>query len=64
VFVGAETRPGERAVVAVRSGLRPWRDIVWWVGGAKGVIELASGAAASSGTAVGDELVFEDTVSR
>jgi uncharacterized membrane protein (UPF0127 family) len=56
VFVG---RPlpsgnGDRLVVAVRRGLRPWTGVVWLVRGAHGVLELPVGTIDASGTAVGD----------
>jgi hypothetical protein len=40
--------------VAVRAGLRPWRDVVWWVRGARGCLELAAGVAARAGVEKGD----------
>jgi len=57
VFVdgGDRTDSRSRRVVAVRTAMRPWRDIVWWVRGAHGVVELRSGSAAGSAT-VGDVL--------
>jgi uncharacterized membrane protein (UPF0127 family) len=67
VFVGEgrsgdESRGGAsraaRTVVAVRPNLRPWRDVVWWVRGGHGVLELPAGAAAASATTVGDVLEF------
>ena len=62
VFVdGHPSETGARRVVAVRAGLRPWRDIVWWVRGAHGVLELAAGGAAASLTAVGDVIRFEES---
>jgi uncharacterized membrane protein (UPF0127 family) len=65
VFVGAGERgdAGARTVVAVRPGLRPWRDVVWWVRGGHGVLELPAGAAAAGGTQVGDVLEFADVQS-
>jgi uncharacterized protein len=50
VFVNAHGR-----VTKVVPELRPWR-VVWWARGAKDCLELPSGAAAASGTQVGDEL--------
>jgi uncharacterized protein len=50
---------GPRRVIAVRRSLRPWLGIVWRVGGAKGVLELPSGAIDASGTQVGDDIVIE-----
>jgi len=69
IFVGspradgpAGTRAGRegevREVVAVRSNLRPWTGVVWWVRGARGAIELAAGGAAQAGIGVGDRLRF------
>jgi uncharacterized membrane protein (UPF0127 family) len=40
------------------AGLRPWR-VVWWSRGARDCLELPVGALASSGTAVGDQLVVD-----
>jgi uncharacterized membrane protein (UPF0127 family) len=59
VFAGSLQPDGSRVVVAVRARLRPWRDIVWWVRGGKGVLELPAGTVEATGTAVGDRLVFE-----
>lgn len=59
VFAGALQPDGSRTVVAVRARLRPWRDIVWWVRGGKGVLELPAGTAEATGTVVGDRLAFE-----
>ncbi|MEO7119128.1 MAG: DUF192 domain-containing protein [Candidatus Limnocylindrales bacterium] len=61
VFVGAQSGTGnaERSVVAVRTGLRPWRSLVMPVRGAAGVVELAAGTLADAGVQVGDTLVFE-----
>ena len=42
-------------VTKVVPNLRPWR-VVWWARGARDCLELPAGAAARSGTAVGDEL--------
>lgn len=58
VFVGPREADGQRAVVAVRAGLRPWRDLVWWVRGGHGVLELPVGTAAASRTLSGDRLHF------
>lgn len=59
-FLGAEAPDGTRPVIAVRHRLRPWVGLVWTVGGARGVLELASGALERSGTMVGDRLQFVD----
>ena len=50
VFVAADGR-----VTKVVPNLKPWR-VVWWARGARDCLELPAGAAASSGTQVGDEL--------
>ena len=50
VFVGADGR-----VTKVVPDLKPWR-VVWWAPGARDCLELPSGAAARSGTRVGDGL--------
>jgi uncharacterized membrane protein (UPF0127 family) len=61
VFVSHPHGDGSREVVAVRTDLRPWRGIVWWVRGAHGAIEVASGEANRLGVRPGDELIFEAT---
>ena len=58
VFVDRPDARGERPVVAVRAGLRPWRDVVWWVRGGHGVLELPAGTAEATSTRSGDRLVF------
>lgn len=47
---------GPRRVVALRRAVPPWRGVVWWVGGAKGVLELPVGTIDRSGTVVGDAI--------
>ena len=42
-------------VTKVVPNLKPWR-VVWWARGARDCLELRAGAAAESGTQVGDEL--------
>jgi hypothetical protein len=54
VFVAADGR-----VTKVVANLRPWR-VVWWARGARDCLELPVGAAAASGTQVGDQLALED----
>ena len=49
---------GPRRVLSARRAVPPWRGIVWRVGGAKGVLELPTGAIEASHTAVGDEIVI------
>jgi uncharacterized membrane protein (UPF0127 family) len=59
VFVGAQRDDGTREVVALKSGLRPWSGVVWWVRGAKGAVEVSSGAAAAAGLSRGDLVRLE-----
>jgi hypothetical protein len=58
VFVDSPDLDGGRRVVAVRPDLRPWRDVVWWVRGGHGVLELPRGTAQATATQPGDRLVF------
>ena len=46
-------------VTKVVPNLKPWR-VVWWARGAQDCLELRAGAAAESGTQVGDELRLVD----
>jgi hypothetical protein len=50
VFVDKDLR-----VTKVVANLKPWR-VVWWARGARDCLELRAGAAAESGTQVGDQL--------
>ncbi len=59
VFVGRTEADGTRLVTAVRAHLPPWRGIVWWVRGARGVLELPAGTAEATNTQQGDRLLFE-----
>jgi uncharacterized protein len=54
VFVGSDGH-----VTKVVADLKPWR-VVWWARGARDCLELASGAAARSGTRPGDQLRLVD----
>jgi len=54
VFLAKPDVEGGRQVVMVRPALRPWTGVVWWARGADGCLELPAGAAAASGTTVGD----------
>ncbi len=49
---------GTRRVLLARRSLPCWRGVVWFVRGAKGVIELPVGAIDASGTQKGDEIVI------
>ena len=59
LFVGAPRTDGSRQVVAVRERLAPWTGVVWWVRGARGVVELPAGSLAASGLKLGDYVSFE-----
>lgn len=59
VFLSRPGPAGERQVLAVRTGLAPWRGLVPYVRGAAGVLELPAGTVGESGTAVGDVVVLE-----
>jgi uncharacterized membrane protein (UPF0127 family) len=50
---------GLRRVLKVRRAVPPWRGVEWWVGGAKGILELPVGTIDATGTAVGDEIAIE-----
>ncbi len=54
VFLGPTEADGRQRVVAVRPNLRPWRGVVWWVGGARGALELPAGAATGANVRAGD----------
>jgi len=54
VFVSADGR-----VTKIAANLKPWR-VVWWARGARDCLELRAGAAAESGTQVGDELRIQE----
>ncbi len=57
VFVRPDAGGGDvHEVVDVRSDLRPWTGVVWFVRRAKGAIELGAGSAAQAGVHVGDRL--------
>ena len=58
-FLGRPDGEGVRRVVALHRGRRAWTGVVWYVRGAAGLIELPAGAIDASGTAIGDEVVFE-----
>ena len=58
VFVARPAADGSRLVVAVCAGLRPWTGIVWYARGADACLELPAGAAAASGTIVGDVIAM------
>src|SRR5512147_2861646 len=49
LFLGPHRSDGTQQVVAIRRRVMPWRGVVWWVRGARGVIEVPAGSAASAG---------------
>jgi hypothetical protein len=57
-FLGTADADGAMPVLSVRQSLPPWTGIVWFVRGASGVVELAAGTLARSGTTVGDRLTL------
>jgi hypothetical protein len=54
VFVSADGH-----VTQIVANLKPWR-VVWWARGARDCLELRAGAAAESGTQVGDQLQVDE----
>ena len=56
VFVGRAAADGTRAVVAARTGLRPWTGIVPLIRGADGVLELPAGTVVRTATQRGDSI--------
>jgi uncharacterized membrane protein (UPF0127 family) len=50
---------GSRRVLSVNRSVKPWRGVIWRVGGAKGVLELPAGTIDATRTAVGDEITIE-----
>lgn len=59
VFVAEPQGDGRRKVLSVNPSVKPWRGVVWRVGGAKGVLELPVGTIDATRTAVGDEIAIE-----
>jgi uncharacterized protein len=64
LFVGPPTDDGSRRVVGIRHSLPPWRGVVWYVRGAKGVVELPAGTLSQHGVEVGDLVRLEDDSAR
>ena len=59
VFVGRADADGDRSVVSLRRGLRPWTGLVLLAHGAHGVLELPAGAIDATRTQVGDLIRFK-----
>ena len=60
LFLSAPDADGDRTVVAMRPDLPPWRGVVWYVRGAKAVIELPVGTLAEREVRLGDRVSLED----
>ncbi len=56
VFVSGPDHERRRRVLSTNRRLKPWLGVVWWVRGAKGVLELPAGTIDATGTQVGDTL--------
>jgi uncharacterized membrane protein (UPF0127 family) len=59
LFVSTPDASGERRVVDVRPGLRPWTGLVMPVKGAGGVVELPAGTLERAGVQAGSAVRFE-----
>jgi uncharacterized membrane protein (UPF0127 family) len=49
---------GPRRVLTARRSIPCWRGVVWYVRGAKGVLELPAGTIEATGTEPGDEVTI------
>ena len=60
IFVAppAAGRDGPRKVVAAKRAIPRWRGVVWYVRGAKGVLELPVGTIDATNTQRGDEILI------
>ncbi len=58
IFLGRPGATGERTVISLHRGVRPWLGMVPLVRGADGVIELPVGTIDATGTQVGDLVRF------
>ncbi len=54
VFVSGPDAERRRRVLSTKRRLQPWLGVVWWVRGAKGVLELPAGTIDATGTQIGD----------
>lgn len=59
LFVSTPDASGERRVVDVRPGLRPWTGLVMPIKGAAGVVELPAGTLERAGIQAGSAVRFE-----
>jgi uncharacterized membrane protein (UPF0127 family) len=63
LFLGPESgADGARPVLAMRRSLPSWRGVVWYVRGARGVVEMAAGTIDATGVREGDLVRFESGV--
>jgi uncharacterized membrane protein (UPF0127 family) len=60
IFVAAPVggEDGTRKVLLAKRSIARWRGVVWFVRGAKGVLELPVGTIDATGTQRGDEIVI------
>ena len=59
LFLAAPDEAGHQRVVQLRHRLRPWRGVVWYVRGARDVVELAPGAIDRAKLVIGDDVSLE-----
>lgn len=59
LFVGRGSADGKQQVLDLRRSLPPWRGVVWYVRGARGVYELAAGTIDRSAIEIGDWVRLE-----
>lgn len=64
VFLGRPSPDGDRPVLSVHRGLRPWTGLVPLVRGAAGVLELPVGTIDSTGTQRGDRMWLAEGIRR
>jgi uncharacterized membrane protein (UPF0127 family) len=56
LFLGRPAEDGSQAVIAMRHSLPPWRGVVWYVRGARDVVELPAGTLSDAGLVIGDSV--------
>ncbi len=59
LFLDKPDATGRHTVVAIRTRLRPWTGVVWYVRGAAGVVELPAGTIGRAGLEVGAEVILK-----
>lgn len=60
LFLGKADDDGLMQVVSVRRSLPVWTGVVWYVRGARGVVEMSAGAIDAAGVRAGDLVRFEE----